>query len=342
MIIYIVITTIFLLFIYFISYWFVTISELTEYFVNKNTNKYKFIKSVVNIRPKKCTKIECNIIFVNDRLKDAFTWLPYLERNIEIIEKNLPNQMNVENFQSGDDCKISQPRILSQFAKIEPIYMEIYDKQEKMKNMLKRFDKTITFSKKMVDKDCFQITNPDECRSEALKTQISNIYHKLDEVEYRTDRMFKKIEKHYKRLIEYEKKRDIAIGEVSNKANEVMKNLLGIPVDLKMGDYLKAGISNDMKNNLKAAMKGDMSQLKNMVNSPEIQNMAKMINPTNLFGKLSGGKPSDSSQFSDKGKNILGGALGNQDDGDAVKAKSKMGSSMKKIKLPKMFSSNIF
>jgi hypothetical protein len=70
--------------------------------------------------------------------------------------------------------------------------------------------------------------------------------------------------------------------------------------------------------------------------------MAKMINPVNLFGKLSGSKPGDSTQFSNKGKNLLGNALNDDEDKDAIKAKSKMGSSLKKIKLPSMFSSNVF
>jgi hypothetical protein len=208
--------------------------------------------------------------------------------------------------------------------------------------MLIKFEKKVNFPEKNVNDNCFQIENTDECRSETLKNQISNIYHKLDEVEYRTDRMYIKIEKHYKRLIEYERQKNIAIGEVSNKANEVMKNLLGVPVDLKLGDHLKAGISKDMKANLQSAMNGDLTKLTNMINSPDIQNMAKMINPINLFGKLSGSKPSDSTQFSDKGKNLVGNALNDEEDKDAVKAKSKMGSSLKKIKLPSMFLSNVF
>lgn len=328
MIIYIVISIIFLSFIYFISYWFVKISDLTEYFKNPT-----------------CNQIQCNVKFVNDRLKDAFTWIPYLEKNIEIIETNLPKQITVETFETFDnsgDCKITQPRILSQFGRIETIYRDIYEKQLKMQNMLSKFEKKITFPEKTINNNCFQIENAEECRSDTLKNQIANIYHKLDEVEYRTDRLYKIIERHYKRLIEYEKKRDIAIGEVANKANDIMKNLLGVPVDLKLGDHLKAGISDSMKSNLKDAMKGDLSKLTNMVNSPDIQNMAKMINPQNLFGKLSGSSPSESSQFSDKGKNLLGNAINNDEDSDAVKAKSKMGGAMKKIKLPSMFSSNIF
>lgn len=325
MIIYIIISIIFLLFINFISYWFVKISELKEYFKNP-----------------KCSQIQCNVKFVNDRLKDAFTWIPYLEKNIEIIEANLPQQLTYENFENSSDCKISQPRILSQFGKIETIYRDIYEKQLKIKNMLTKFEKKVNFPAKNVNDNCFQIENTDECHSETLKNQISNIYHKLDEVEYRTDRMYVKIEKHYKRLIEYERKKNIAIGEVSNKANEVMKNLLGVPVDLKLGDHLKAGISKDMKANLQSAMSGDLTKLTNMINSPDIQNMAKMINPINLFGKLSGSKPGDSTQFSDKGKNLVGNALNDEEDNDAVKAKSKMGSSLKKIKLPSMFSPNVF
>jgi uncharacterized membrane protein YwzB len=325
-----VVSIIFLLFIHFISYWFVKISELTEFFKNPQ-----------------CTQIQCNVKFVNDRLKDAFIWIPYLEKNIEIIEANLPQQLNVENFETfepfenSNDCKISQPRILNQFGKIETIYRKIYDKQVKMKNMLTKFEKNIKFPAKNINENCFQIENAQECHSDTLKTQIANIYHKLDEIEYRNDRTYKKIERHYKRLIEYEKKRDLAIGEVANKANDVMKNLIGIPVDLKLGDHLKAGISKDMKANLQSAMSGDISKLTNLVNSPDIQNMAKMINPVNLFGKLSGSKPSDSTQFSDKGKNLIGNALNDEEDEDAVKAKSKMASSKNKIKLPSAFS-NIF
>lgn len=328
MIIYFVISIIFLLFIYFISYWFVKIAELTEYFKNPE-----------------CSQIQCNVKFVNDRLKDAFTWIPYLEKNIEIIEANLPQQLTVENFETfekNDDCKISQPRILSQFGKIETIYRDIYEKQLKMQKMLNKFEKAIKFANKKTNENCFQIENSNECQSDTLKNQIANIYHKLDEVEYRTGRLFKKIEKHYNRLIEFEKKKNIAIGEVANKANDIMKNLFGVPVDLKLGDHLKAGISDNMKSNIKSAMGGDISKLTSLVNSPEIQNMAKMINPANLLGKLSGSKPSDSSQFSDKGKNVVGNALNDEEDEDAVKAKSKMGGALKKIKLPSMFSSNVF
>jgi hypothetical protein len=320
MIIYVVISIIFLLFIYFISYWFVKISELTEYFKNQ-----------------KCSQIECNIKFINDRLKDAFTWIPYLEKNIEIIESNLPNEVSLEhfeNFENSGECTTKTPRILNQFGKIETIYREIYEKQLRIKNMLSRFQKNVKFPDRIKNDNCFQIENAEECQSDALKNQISNIYHKLDEVEYRTDRLFKIVERHYKRFIEYEKKRDVTIGEVSNKANEVMSNLLGAPVDLKLGSHLKAGISPQMKSNLESAMKGDLSKLTNMINNPEIQNMVKMINPQALFGKLENVKLTDSTQFSDKGSKLFGDAINNENDSDAIEAKSRMGSSMKKIKLP--------
>jgi hypothetical protein len=323
MIIYIVVSIIFLLFIHFISYWFVKISELTELFKNPQ-----------------CTQIQCNVKFVNDRLKDAFIWIPYLEKNIEIIEANLPQQLTVENFETfepfenSNDCKISQPRIINQFGKIETIYRKIYDKQVKMKNMLTKFEKNIKFPAKNINENCFQIENAQECHSDTLKTKIANIYHKLDEIEYRNERTYKKIERHYKRLIEYQKKRDLAIGEVANKANDVMKNIIGVPVDLKLGNHLKAGISDNMKSNIKSAMSGDMSKLKDMINTPEIQNMLKTINPAKLMDNLAGLTPSDSKQFSDIGSKLLNDGLNNENDSDAVEAKANMGSSMKKVKIP--------
>ena len=321
MIIYIVVSIIFLLFIYFISFWFVKISDITEYFIPK-------------INVDSCKKIECNVKFVNDRLKDAFTWIPYLEKNIEIIEGNLPKELTVENFESNSDCKITQPRILSQFGKIETIYTDIYEKQIKIINMLNKFQKKINFPKKVSIESCTQITNATQCNNAFLKNIIENIYNKLDEVEYRTDRLYKKIEKYYKRYIEYEKKRNIAIGEASQKANAVMANLLGVPIDLKLGDHMKSGISDSMKSNFKSAMSGDMSKLKDMINTPEIQNMLKMINPDKLMDKLAGLTPSDSKQFSDIGSKLLNDGLNNEDDSDAVEAKANMGSSIKKIKLP--------
>jgi H2-forming N5,N10-methylenetetrahydromethanopterin dehydrogenase-like enzyme len=89
-----------------------------------------------------------------------------------------------------------------------------------------------------------------------------------------------------------------------------------------------------MKSNLESAMKGDLSKLTNMINNPEIQNMVKMINPQALFGKLENVKLTDSTQFSDKGSKLFGDAINNENDSDAIEAKSRMGSSMKKIKLP--------
>ena len=321
MIIYIVISIIFLLFIFFISYWFVKISEITEFFKNQQ-----------------CSQIQCNVKFVNDRLKDAFTWIPYLEKNIEIIEANLPKQItleNFENFENGDNKK-KQPRILSQFGQIETIYREIYDKQIKMKNMISKFgkNKNIKFPERIINDKCFQIENNEECNSDVLQNQISNIYDKLDEVEYRTGRLFKIVERHHKRYIEYEKKKKISIGEASTKANEVMTNLLGFPVDLKLGDHLNAGISDDMKSNLESAMNGDFSKMTNMMNDPNIQNIVKLINPENLFNKMEGSSLTDSSQFSDKGSNLIGDSLNNENDNDAITAKSDMGKNMKKIKLP--------
>jgi len=326
MIIPIILTLILLLFIYFISFWFVKVSSIREFFKNP-----------------KGSELQCNVVFVNDRLKDAYTWIPYLESNIEMIEKNLPSQITVENFESGDgQCEITQPRILHQFGKIEKIYRDVYDKQLKIKTMLKRFEKEITFPSKQINNNCFQIENTNECHSDVLKNQIKNIYHKLDEVEYRTSRIFEKLEIHFKRLVEYEKKRNIAIGEASNKANDVMSNIIGVPVDLKLGDHLKAGISKEMKSDLKNAMSGDMSKLKDMMKSPDIQNMAKMINPMSLFNNLGSSKPDNSTQFSNKGKSLVGNSLNDEEDEDAVKAKGKMGSSLKKIKMPSSFSSNIF
>ena len=75
-------------------------------------------------------------------------------------------------------------------------------------------------------------------------------------------------------------------------------------------------------------------KLKDMINTPEIQNMLKMINPDKLMDKLAGLTPSDSKQFSDIGSKLLNDGLNNEDDSDAVEAKANMGSSIKKIKLP--------
>ena len=198
MIIYIILTLILICFIYFISFWFIKTVSKHEFFIGNQLKRL----TIGN-------ELKCNVVFVNDRLKDAFTWVPYLERNIQMIEKNLPSQITFETFESGSDCQITQPRILHQFGKIEKIYRDIFDKQLKIKNMLIRFDKEIIFPSKQPNNNAFQINNTEECHGSLLKYHINNIYHKLDEVEYRTSRIYEKLEIHFKRLLEYEKKRNI-------------------------------------------------------------------------------------------------------------------------------------
>jgi hypothetical protein len=279
----------------------------------------------------KCSIIECNVKFVNDRLKDAFTWIPYLEKNIELIENSLPPQFleTQEGFANNSDS-----RLLKKFGQIETIYKEVFAKQTKIKVLLGKINKKIVFPKREPNTRCFQIETPDECNGDDLKKQIQNIYNKLDEIEYRTDRLYVRIEKELKRLKEFEDKKNAAIDASSKQANATMSKLFGFNVDLKMDKFLKAGITGNLKKGLESAAKGDLSGIKDMVNSKEVQDMVKNINTKSLLNNLDGMSPSSSSSFLNTGNNLLSSSMSSEDDPDADRARDALSSAKKKIKLP--------
>jgi len=327
-----------------VSYWFSSIASRVREFFNTDevANNTGVAKQVIS----SCNKtIECNINFINDRIKDAHIWIPYLEENITKIESSLPSEEDlVEEFYATDDNN----RVILSMEKIENIYKGIYFKQSKIRDMLEKLGRTIKFDsrKSINDVSCFQLKSPDECASKKneLKNLIEGFYAKLDEISYRTNRVYKKVDTVIKKSIKMEKQKQKVINKTAKQVDKDLSTLFGFNVSAGSADYFKKGVDDKTKASFnKAITNGDMSDIRKMTETPEIQSMVKQLDRNRILSNLDGqSKFDDGQKYTQDPKKLFNDSLNDPEDDEetkqnALEAKTKMDENLDEIELPKDF-----
>ena len=224
-----------LLFIYLISYWFSLLGE-KEHF---------------------CINLECNMDLINKQLQNIFSWVSFLDERMKMIEEILPpsHDPDIETFTG----------LYEKMDNIEKKFMKIFNNQNyiiKVAETIKPGRLTNIPKERIVDNNCFQIDNKNDCNSDKFKEIIQKLESKIDEISYRTLKIHSRMERFEKKNTdENEKKnralqrnkeqREKAINESSKKANALMSGIFGKNMDLKLGDNIKKGVDPELESALK-------------------------------------------------------------------------------------------
>lgn len=220
-----------LLFIYLISYWFSLLGK-KEHF---------------------CINLECNTALINKQLQNIFSWVAFLDERMRMIEELLPpsHDPEIETFTG----------LYEKMDNIEKKFMKIFSNQNfiiKVAETIKpgRFNNVP--KERVVDGNCFQIDSKTDCNSDKFKDIIQKLESKIDEISYRTTKIYSRMERFDKKNNEdMEKKRraeqrskeqrEKAINESNQKANALMSGIFGTKMDAKIGSSIEPELESALK-----------------------------------------------------------------------------------------------
>jgi hypothetical protein len=211
-----------LLFIYLISYWFSLLGK-KEHF---------------------CINLECNTNLINKQLQNIFSWVSFLDERMRIIEELLPpsHDPEIETFTG----------LYEKMDNIEKKFMKIFNNQNfiiKVAETIKPGRLNNIPKERTIDVNCFQIDSKTDCNSDKFKEIIQKLESKIDEISYRTTKIYSRMERFEKKNNEeIDKKkraeqrgkdeRQKAVNESNKKANALMSGILGTKTDIKIGSSI--------------------------------------------------------------------------------------------------------
>ena len=293
-----------IVFIYLVGYWFSQISYYKEGF---------------------CINTECDIKIVNMQFKQLYSWLAFLLKRIDIIQKIVPTEMDgtVEDY----------TEMYLTFEEFMVKIKDLYDKQNYIIKALARFkpkeSTAIPKFRKLTDQ-CFQLRANTECGTEPVKKELIRINGKLEEITFRTKSAYKTILQWEAFEKEYAEIRKKTIADVNVNINNVIKEL-GLPIPkLDIGTPLAEDEAQKLKD-------GDLSSMKAKAqNNIELQQAVATTDSKAVMANADKKNPDNGAAIKGKTDGMVGNALA-VDSPDAAKASSNMGSAQDEAEIPSKF-----
>lgn len=293
-----------IVFIYLVGYWFSQISYHKEGF---------------------CIDTKCDIKIVNMQFKQLYSWLAFLLKRIDIIQKIVPTEMDgtVEEY----------TEMYLTFEEFMVKIKDVYDKQNYIIKALQRFkpneSNNIPKFRKLTDQ-CFQLRTNEECGTEPVKKELVRINGKLEEITFRTKSAYKTILQWEAFEREYAEIRKKTIADVNVNINNVIKEL-GLPIpNLDIGNPLPEDEAQKLKD-------GDLSSMKaNAQNNRELQQAAASTDSKAVMANADKKNPDNGAAIKGKTDGMVGKAL-SSDSPDAAKASSEMGGAQDEADIPSKF-----
>jgi hypothetical protein len=220
-----------LLFIYLVSYWFSLLGQ-KEHF---------------------CINLECNTDLINKQLQNIFSWISFLDQRIKMIEELLPpsHDPDIETFTG----------LYEKMDNIEKKFMKIFNNQ----NYIIRVAENIKPGRlnkipkeRIIDANCFQIDNKNDCNSDNFKNIIQKLESKIDEISFRTNKIHSRMERFDKKNKEENEKkkraetrskeqREKAVKQSNAKASELMSGIFGQKMETKIGSSINPELESALK-----------------------------------------------------------------------------------------------
>lgn len=293
-----------IVFIYLVGYWFSQISYYKEGF---------------------CINTGCDIKIVNMQFKQLYSWLAFLLKRIDIIQKIVPAEM--------DGTVEAYTEMYLTFEEFMVKIKELYDMQNYVIKALAKFrpneSANIPKFRKLTDQ-CFQLKSTEECGTEPVKKELVRIQGKLEEITFRTKSAYKTILQWEEFEKEYAAIRKKTIADVNLNINNIIKEL-GLPIpNLDIGNPLPEDEAQKLKD-------GDLSSVKaNARNNRELQQAAANTDSKAVMANADKNNPDNGAAIKGKTDGMISQSL-SSDSPDAAKASENMGSSQDKADIPSNF-----
>jgi hypothetical protein len=293
-----------IVFIYLVGYWFSQISYHKEGF---------------------CIDTKCDIKIVNMQFKQLYSWLAFLLKRIDIIQKIVPTEMDgtVEDY----------TEMYLTFEEFMVKIKDVYDKQNYIIKALQRFkpneSSNIPKFRKLTDQ-CFQLRTNEECGTEPVKKELVRINGKLEEITFRTKSVYKTILQWEAFEKEYAEIRKKTVADVNVNINNVIKEL-GLPLPkFDIGDPLPEDEAQKLKD-------GDLSSMKaNAKNNRELQQVAANVDSKAVMANADKNNPDNGPAIKGQTGGMVGKAL-SSDKPEAGKAAKKMDGAQDETNIPSNF-----
>jgi len=293
---------------------------------------YWFSLKATNEHFDKCPKLNCDVALVNDRLKNAYSMIAYLEECSKEISASIELDKLREQVEPFENLFTTLSQIEERIRTVENQQAVILRVWNSVRKTTLKFQ-----SKKQVLDNCFQIKSSAECGQQPIKDFIKKMSSKLEEISYNTGLYFYYIEQIQRMMANYEANRKKAIQESSAKASSLMSGLVGAPVKID----LAANFNNPPNPALiNAAQTGNPSQLAQLaLANSDLMNKAESVNPETITKNsekmFEQNGPNGGSGFAEIGNNFMSKGFANTKDPET--AEKKYSSAQKDKKIPVKF-----
>ena len=170
--------------------------------------------------------------------------MSFLDERMRMIEELLPpsHDPEIETFTG----------LYEKMDNIEKKFMKIFNNQNfiiKVAETIKPGRLNNIPKQRNIDSNCFQIDSKTDCNSDKFKDIIQKLESKIDEISYRTTKIYTRMERFEKKNNEEADKknraeqrgkeeRQKAVNESNKKANVLLSGILGTKTDVKIGSSI--------------------------------------------------------------------------------------------------------
>lgn len=276
----------------------------------------------------KCPSLKCDVALVNNRIKNAYIMIQYLEDCTKEITSTISLNNLQEQIEPYEDIYISLTGIEDKIRQISNQQSTILKVWNYIKNTKISFK-----SNKKQNIDCFQIKSPEECNSEALKNVLKQLSSKIEEISYQTGLYYYYMVEIQKMTAEYNAQREKAVKASSAQASSLMSNVLGKPINIDLSKNFNNPTDPAI---MKAAKSGNVADLAKMaLNNPDMIKYTSNINSKNssdnaakMYDKTG---PNAGQSFGNTGNNLISSGLDKSKDPEKAQTKYKDGQKKKNI-----------
>jgi hypothetical protein len=291
---------------------------------------YYFAKKSVEYFDTEDSCLKCKVGFINERIRLANIWIPYLENCLKLLNSNI-----IEEFETSLHEK--KNRIIKHIVSVEKYYTQIHAtlmKVARHKNIkLPKID-----LKRPPTEKCYVAKS---CDDPKLASIIDDYINRLDQIDYYANKLQAQIDADRKHREEMIRNREETIKTLDKNVNASFTSVFGTQHTINFASYMNdPAMNKEISDNIKS---GDVEKLKRYADDPEIQKAVKSMDRDQVLGNLSGRGAFDKSQ-SEIGRGLLSKNLDKRDpqneeleDKDATEAREKMGDSLKETDLPSEF-----
>jgi hypothetical protein len=289
---------------------------------------YWFSLKATNEHFDKCPNLNCDVALVNDRLKNAYSMIHYLEQCSKEISQSIKLDKLKEEVEPYENLYLSMSQIEEKIRNVENQQTTILRVWNSMKSTNLKFS-----SKKEIKNDCFQIKTSRECGEQPIKDFMKQLTSKLEEISYSTGLYYYYMVQVQKMMAQFEANRQKAIQQGSAQASSLMSSVIGVPVKIDLSKNFNSPPDPALINAFKTGNPAELAQ--KALDNPDLLKMVSNINPQtvadNVEKSFQENGPNSGVELAETGNNLVSKGFANSKDPEAAEEKYKSAQKDKKI-----------